>query len=564
LFIVTLLAFVANSTVTKLPADIPQTNTAQVPVFLAGDINNDGIVNSLDWSIMRTKWFSADLVSDINKDGLVNSIDFSILNNNWMKVPPVTPPVVVVPPVVPPVVVAPPPVATPPTPGSVAVQLHRYSGPAGQVQFSNGFPLQQGKLTASQLGNVTLFLNGIEQSIFVKALGGKWSDGSLRSILIQGLVTGPASGQATQGFVGFNTARSTGLVTEVATPSTLSAAVLATSQTYLVSTEAGGKMLTASQVAAGTSNMRAQDVDFETMAPQLDLQYLNQWARDQSLYDHTMSTYQHFMQTGDPKWYKMAWGMGNAYQTYFLNGGVTTEWANNTESLVVHYWMTGNESTRGLVGKMTEWWTGAIQFYDYDMRDGYMRVKGRAMLAQLDCLKIACNPGVDKYRNPFTTPYNLRTILPSEFTKLLTLMDPNGLFPGGTQYNGGQKNFMVGIFLTAVTRYYDEFSPEPQIPPFVKKSLDYMMANEWDAPSQGFRYCTKVAGDCNITPQPGLNNLILPAYVWYYANTRDATYLGYADQLFAGNRTTRQFWLPYVKQFDQSMYRVVNYYFLRQ
>jgi hypothetical protein len=52
---------------------------------LVGDINKDGIVNSLDWSTMNSKWGTSDSSSDLNKDGIVNSIDFSLLNNNWFK-----------------------------------------------------------------------------------------------------------------------------------------------------------------------------------------------------------------------------------------------------------------------------------------------------------------------------------------------------------------------------------------------------------------------------------------------------------------------------------------------
>jgi hypothetical protein len=65
-----------NSTVTPPP---PPTTT------LVGDINKDGIVNSLDWSVMNSKWLTTDTNSDLNKDGIVNSIDYSLLNANWFK-----------------------------------------------------------------------------------------------------------------------------------------------------------------------------------------------------------------------------------------------------------------------------------------------------------------------------------------------------------------------------------------------------------------------------------------------------------------------------------------------
>ena len=50
---------------------------------LQGDINADCLVNSVDWSLMNSKWFTNDAKADLNHDGLVNSIDFSLLNKNW-------------------------------------------------------------------------------------------------------------------------------------------------------------------------------------------------------------------------------------------------------------------------------------------------------------------------------------------------------------------------------------------------------------------------------------------------------------------------------------------------
>ena len=53
--------------------------------ILKGDLNNDRIVNSLDWSIMNNKWLTSDIGADLNADGIVNSLDFSIMNGNWLK-----------------------------------------------------------------------------------------------------------------------------------------------------------------------------------------------------------------------------------------------------------------------------------------------------------------------------------------------------------------------------------------------------------------------------------------------------------------------------------------------
>ncbi len=65
------------------PPPAPTPNPSPSP--LKGDINKDGIVNSLDWSLMNSKWFSNDTTADLNNDGIVNSLDFSIMNGNWSK-----------------------------------------------------------------------------------------------------------------------------------------------------------------------------------------------------------------------------------------------------------------------------------------------------------------------------------------------------------------------------------------------------------------------------------------------------------------------------------------------
>ncbi len=59
-------------------------STVALTILKAGDLNNDGIINSLDWSEMNSNWWSNSYPSDINQDGVVNSIDFSWMNKNWL------------------------------------------------------------------------------------------------------------------------------------------------------------------------------------------------------------------------------------------------------------------------------------------------------------------------------------------------------------------------------------------------------------------------------------------------------------------------------------------------
>jgi hypothetical protein len=55
-----------------------------VPQLLAGDLNNDNTINSLDYSAMNANWLIPG-VGGLNGDGIVNSLDFAILKNNFGK-----------------------------------------------------------------------------------------------------------------------------------------------------------------------------------------------------------------------------------------------------------------------------------------------------------------------------------------------------------------------------------------------------------------------------------------------------------------------------------------------
>lgn len=50
-----------------------------------GDLNLDGTINSIDWSIMKAGFFSATTLAegDLNEDGIVNSLDWSIMKSHF-------------------------------------------------------------------------------------------------------------------------------------------------------------------------------------------------------------------------------------------------------------------------------------------------------------------------------------------------------------------------------------------------------------------------------------------------------------------------------------------------
>ena len=73
----------SNPNTTPTPTPIP--TPTPTPTTLAGDLNGDRVINSIDFSIMNGAWLTNNATSDLNKDGIVNSLDFSIMNGNWLK-----------------------------------------------------------------------------------------------------------------------------------------------------------------------------------------------------------------------------------------------------------------------------------------------------------------------------------------------------------------------------------------------------------------------------------------------------------------------------------------------
>jgi hypothetical protein len=70
---------------TNPPPPPPGPTPPPPPTPVLGDINLDHIVNSIDYSIMNSDWFSSNPRSDLNHDGIVNAIDYSLLNANWFR-----------------------------------------------------------------------------------------------------------------------------------------------------------------------------------------------------------------------------------------------------------------------------------------------------------------------------------------------------------------------------------------------------------------------------------------------------------------------------------------------
>ncbi len=61
----------------------PITPPVTPPTELEGDINSDGVVNILDYTLLSNAFGTSNVDADINNDGTVNILDYTILSNNF-------------------------------------------------------------------------------------------------------------------------------------------------------------------------------------------------------------------------------------------------------------------------------------------------------------------------------------------------------------------------------------------------------------------------------------------------------------------------------------------------
>ncbi len=52
--------------------------------LICGDLNNDNLINLLDYGMLRYYWLTTAAAADINHDGVVNLFDYGILRANWL------------------------------------------------------------------------------------------------------------------------------------------------------------------------------------------------------------------------------------------------------------------------------------------------------------------------------------------------------------------------------------------------------------------------------------------------------------------------------------------------
>lgn len=94
--------------------------------------------------------------------------------------------------------------------------------------------------------------------------------------------------------------------------------------------------------------------------------------------------------------------------------------------------------------------------------------------------------------------------------------------------------FFDGLAAAALIEYYD-LTGDPRVPPSIKLMLDWVWNTAWNRRSHCLVWGVVDGPRANPSCQNALNNLVAPAFAWYYNVTgnADPTYLKAGDEMFS-------------------------------
>lgn len=263
--------------------------------------------------------------------------------------------------------------------------------------------------------------------------------------------------------------------------------------------------------------------------------FLTGWADegDAWYYDGGRVYQQMASYTNDSSWNHCALTILDPYRQWILaNKAKMDVWAIFPYGMLMNYWRTGDNTNAAAIDYLATN-SGSANY------GGWVDPYGIRETAYIADVRIA---------DELITGKRDR-LLAKNIDKLLGTFDM--LYNGQL---GASHPFMVGLAMETAIHYYDltvaEGRPDIRVPAAVKHALDGLWRDYYVPSTHAFR---DTLWDVPTTDNwTNLNNLIAPAYAWYWNLTGDADSLSRGDELFqhAQDDPEHTFWTG--KQFSQA------------
>lgn len=313
-----------------------------------------------------------------------------------------------------------------------------------------------------------------------------------------------------------------------------------------------GPVLPQAQVSAASASGACWVNDFNINLPTRLLADVG-WAAS-NYYDRARILYSAYKATGSSSFFNQANLIAEDFRDQDMipaKGAIVANWA-MTQGVALHYAVTGDANDLKALGMTADnlalpWYTNAIK--NTLSTDGDNRIQAYALRAFL-MAKVTASPSY--------AGQDWDALLRQTLGAILTTQAPSGIWRWAGQ-NNLVKPFMVGLLADAMVQYHSLFDPDPRILASIRKAVDYLWANDWDATSQAFYYsegADGTSGSPGRVPSPDLNNLISQAAAWVYHQTGVVAYQTMAESIFAGG--VNGSWLGGSKQFNQQYAQTFN------
>ncbi len=262
-------------------------------------------------------------------------------------------------------------------------------------------------------------------------------------------------------------------------------------------------------------------------------------------YDRAQIYYAQWIRTGNSAYKQRGDAIAVDYRRNYLHASnyqTSPHWA-QLDGVALHYWLTGDDSSRIAVGKAgwnlagTALWPNTNPYND-------ARTQARAFTAMLLAWQTnAPNAPTGGWAKALDD--GLNNVLPQQAAD------------GGWRYANTcnlSLNYMSAMLADALIRVHESYRPDPRIPVAVKKTADFLWT-QWrngDAiPS--FNYyeatCVNMHGTGGQTATPDLTGLFVSTYAWL-ARQDPAGYRTKSDAVFAA--TMNGMYPQGSKQFNQA------------
>jgi hypothetical protein len=423
---------------------------------------------------------------------------------------------------------------------SVAVAVHRRDGGTGTVLVSSGVPVPPGALRDNELDQVRVFVSGVEQAIHVEALAGRHPDGTVRSVLVQ-FHHAVNAGNDLSGEFRLGEARQTTDIAGVTPPGNPAAVVQPAEPDYLVTTHLLGPLNTTAAIPEAPDDLRDWQTTLETQG---EIRFANDAGSPIHYalqYDRALGWFTHWLRSGDIRWYDRAidWAVG--YVEHYLEPADYNFQPHNDalHGVALHYLLTGDPASRHAVGMVAYRfhgiWVPTLGDIDATWTDG--RIQSRVLLSAVLAWQLGNAPPLHS-----GTDWNVQA--QADVDAILGTQQADGSFIYKVNCYGSL-NFMTGMVLEALIKYYTLVEADGRIPTAVEEAVRYLWDTEWVGSARAFRYfsldaCWDQTG--KQAPVVDLNAYFPLPFYWAYAQTGAASWRDRGDAILDGQMDGGSWW----------------------